>query len=45
MYWYLVIGMIFVIVLGVPAVAWLTELIRPAKPEEEVCDVAGYAPL
>ena len=35
MYGYLVIGMILIIVLGVPAVVWLSKLIRPAKPKEE----------
>lgn len=35
MYGYLVIGMVLIIVLGVPAVVWLTKLVRPAKPEEE----------
>jgi hypothetical protein len=35
MYGYLVIAMVLTVVLGVPAVVWLTKLIRPAKPEEE----------
>jgi len=35
MYTALMIGAIFAVVLGVPAIAWLTKLIRPAKPEEE----------
>jgi hypothetical protein len=35
MYGYLVIGMVLIVVLGVPVVVWLTKLIRPPKPEEE----------
>jgi hypothetical protein len=35
MYTALMIGAIFAVVLGVPAVVWLTKLIRPARPEEE----------
>jgi hypothetical protein len=35
MYTALVIGAIFTIAVGVPAVVWLTKLIRPPKPEEE----------
>jgi hypothetical protein len=35
MYGYLVIGMVLTVALGVPAVVWLTKLIRPPKPEEE----------
>lgn len=35
MYTALVIVAVFTVVLGVPAVVWLTKLIRPAKPEEE----------
>ena len=35
MYTALMIGAVFAVVLGVPAIAWLTKLIRPAKPEEE----------
>ncbi len=35
MYTALVIGAIFTVVLGVPAVVWLTKLIRPPTPEEE----------
>ena len=35
MYTALIIGAIFTVVLGVPAVVWLTKLIRPPKPEEE----------
>ena len=35
MYTALVIGAIFIIGLGVPAVVWLTKLIRPPKPDEE----------
>jgi hypothetical protein len=35
MYTALMIGAVFVIVLGVPTVVWLTKLIRPPKPEEE----------
>jgi hypothetical protein len=31
----LMIGAIFAVALGVPAVVWLTKLIRPPKPEEE----------
>ena len=34
----LVIGAIFVIVLGVPATMWLTKLIRPPKPDDEAID-------
>ena len=35
MYTALAIVVIVVIVMGVPAVVWLTKLIRPPKPEEE----------
>ena len=35
MYTALMVGAIFAVVLGVPAIVWLTKLIRPAKPEEE----------
>jgi hypothetical protein len=35
MYGYLVIAMVLTVALGVPAVVWLTKLIRPPKPEEE----------
>jgi hypothetical protein len=35
MYTALVIGAVFTIVLGVPAVVWLTKLLRPPTPEEE----------
>jgi hypothetical protein len=35
MYTALMIGTIFTVVLAVPAIVWLTKLIRPAKPEEE----------
>jgi len=35
MYTALVVCVIFVIAMGVPAVVWLTKLIRPPKPEEE----------
>ena len=35
MYGYLVIAMVFTVVLGVPAVVWLTKLIRPPKAAEE----------
>jgi len=35
MYTALVIGAVFTVVLGVPAVVWLTKLIRPPTPEEE----------
>jgi len=31
----LIVVTIVVIVMGVPAVVWLTKLIRPPKPEEE----------
>lgn len=31
----LVIGVLLVLGFGVPAVVWLTKLIRPPKPEEE----------
>jgi hypothetical protein len=31
----LIIGVIFTLVLAMPAVMWLTKLIRPPKPEEE----------
>ncbi len=35
MYTVLVIGAVLIIGLGVPAVVWLTKVLRPAKPEEE----------
>ena len=35
MYTALMIGAIFAVVLGMPAVLWLTKLIRPPKPKEE----------
>lgn len=35
MYTALIIGMVFIIVLGVPAVVWLTKLIRRPSIEEE----------
>jgi len=35
MYTGLVIGVIIVVVIGTPAIVWLTKLIWPAKPEEE----------
>ena len=35
MYTALVVCVIFVIAMGLPAVVWLTKLIRPPKPEEE----------
>jgi len=35
MYTALMIGAVFVVVVGVPGVVWLTKLIRPPKPEEE----------
>lgn len=35
MYGYLVIAMVLTVALGVPAVVWLTKLIRPPRPEEE----------
>ena len=35
MYGYLVITMVLTVALGVPAVVWLTKLVRPPKPEEE----------
>ena len=35
MYSALIVGAIFVLVMGVPAVVWLTKLIRPPKPQEE----------
>jgi hypothetical protein len=35
MYTALVISVLFVIGFGVPAVVWLTKLIKPPKPEEE----------
>ncbi|SEP39883.1 hypothetical protein SAMN02990966_05706 [Rhodospirillales bacterium URHD0017] len=35
MYTALVIVVIVVITMGVPAVVWLTKLIRPPKPKEE----------
>jgi hypothetical protein len=35
MYGYLVITMVLTVGLGVPAVVWLTKLVRPPKPEEE----------
>lgn len=31
----LIIGVIVTLVLGLPAILWLTKLIRPPKPEEE----------
>jgi hypothetical protein len=31
----LMIGATFIVVVGVPAVVWLTKLIWPPKPEEE----------
>ena len=35
MYGYLIIAMVLTVALGVPAVVWLTKLVRPPKPEEE----------
>lgn len=35
MYSVLVVAVLVVIGFGVPAVVWLTKLIRPPKPEEE----------
>jgi hypothetical protein len=35
MYTALIVATVFVVALGVPAVVWLTKLIRPPKPEEE----------
>lgn len=35
MYTALIIVTIFTVGVGVPAVVWLTKLIRPPKPEEE----------
>ncbi len=34
----LIIVAIFAMVLGVPAVVWLTKLMRPPKPENEAID-------
>jgi hypothetical protein len=34
----LIIVAVFAMVLGVPAVVWLTKLIRPPKPEDEAMD-------
>ena len=31
----LMIGVIFTLVLAMPAIMWLTKLIRPPKPEDE----------
>jgi hypothetical protein len=38
MYTALIIVAVFAMVLGVPAVVWLTNLIRPPKPEDEAID-------
>jgi hypothetical protein len=38
MYTALIIVAIFAMVLGVPAVVWLTKLIRPPKREDEAID-------
>jgi hypothetical protein len=38
MYSALIVGAIFVLVMGVPAVVWLTKLIRPPKPQEEAIE-------
>ena len=38
MYSALVVGVIIVIVLGTPAIVWLTKLVWPPKPEEEKMD-------
>ena len=35
MYTVLVIGVIIAVVIGSPAIVWLTKLIWPPKPEEE----------
>jgi hypothetical protein len=38
MYTASIIAAIFAMVLGVPAVVWLTKLIRPPKPEDEAIE-------
>jgi hypothetical protein len=35
MYTAMVVGVVLIIGLGVPAIMWLTKLIKPPKPKEE----------